>query len=331
MARSAGQQPWQLADSQLSPPATHTCALDFRGELFCFGSDSSGQLRLPAMQYSAVVAGSFGDWTCGIDANGIPRCNGEWLFGDDHLKEASGSVLQLAGGSGFACGIGAADLRISCAFEDNPPARPADAGVVLSLNAGNRHACLQQSDYPFTLCWPRDSVRDLPAERFSSIASGNLFLCGISSDQTIQCYGSRSLSFPRLPYSAVAAYGTFACGITIPANNIICVGKMPWANMTQSTMTGPFLALSAGLDHVCGISAIDDSVRCAGACILGECSLPAAAYSSVDAHPDLCTCAVLKSTATIVRLSHHYLCVTPAELRRTRWSGDSLMAAKRSC
>jgi alpha-tubulin suppressor-like RCC1 family protein len=238
----------------------HSCAVDAGGAVWCWGSDSNGQLGssdgetcgefgLPCSfepvrsasehRFSVVVAGSV--HTCGLDQGGEVWC---WGNNDDR---------QL----GHAAALG-----------PDVPGRAAGGLEFVQLTAGRRHTCaLVRSGEVY--CWGDNSGGQLGAgtsqpsatalrvktgTRFTSVSAGWWHTCALAADGGAWCWGSDVFGQlggrPGEPESCPAAG---ACS-TIP---------VPVAG------GGRYVAVGAGGAHSCGLVA-GGAVYCWGDNSLGQ-------------------------------------------------------------
>lgn len=133
--------------TQISAGYSHTCAVDSEGSIWCWGSDSSGQLGNGATTgdqaspvevtggriYTRVTAGK--DFTCALEADGDAACWGE---------NSSGQLGDNGAPS-----------------DANAPVSVAMPGVAfVDIAAGDSHACALSADGDI-YCWGEDGDEQL--------------------------------------------------------------------------------------------------------------------------------------------------------------------------
>ena len=126
------------------------------------------------------------------------------------------------------------------------------------------------------------------AAQFTAVAVGFATSCGISTDQSIECWGRHTSAQdnfnvpPSGAFSAVS-FGSFGCGIRID-RTVEC-----WGYDTSGETAAPageFNAVSAGYNHACAIRS-DSTVECWGNDDVGQSTAPSGTFSAVSAGDDL--------------------------------------------
>ncbi|HJQ18785.1 MAG TPA: hypothetical protein VJ867_00460 [Gemmatimonadaceae bacterium] len=283
----------------------HTCALTSDGTAYCWGSNESGQLGVPAgtsrcmrgdrpipcesrpvavsggLKFRKITAGAL--HTCAITTTARVYCWGDNLFG------------QLG------------DPAVRQTSEPNPVvlADPFD-----DIAAGGVHTCAVRTDGT-AFCWGSNidgqiGVTTIGAgtasplvvqttQRFASIAAGARRTCARTGDGGVYCWGAtwvarqggievvRDESNPvRIPNPAtrqLAVGGVSTCGVT-DENVAYCWEGNPSGTLGNGTTIGSVLAtkvrfegamimVSVGNAHACGIAA-SGRAYCWGADTFGQ-------------------------------------------------------------
>lgn len=175
----------------ISAGSMHTCAIDYQGSVWCWGSNRMGKLGQPADVFSystpqqvtalstaaeQIAAGS--SHTCAVDTHRDLWCWGEGIFGQVGLNPFASS---------------AAPVRISTLTEK-----------IVSMQAGWFHTCLL-TESGRVLCWGKnqdgqlgnaaqisraDPVSPVKMDNgVSLLASGGQSNCSIAADQITYCWG----------------------------------------------------------------------------------------------------------------------------------------------
>jgi alpha-tubulin suppressor-like RCC1 family protein len=273
----------------------HACALDAEGTPWCWGWNSVRQVgpdvlekvvpaprALPLAGRHVELAGGSGH-TCALRADGVAACWG------------AGGLGQLGGGApvptGMTVVIGTPALR--------------------SIVAGHAHSCALDPDGR-AWCWGWNlwgqlgsvsgscseaipcSATPAPiraAFRFTALAAGSAFTCGLDPDGTAWCWGANAAGqlggLPGSPASdpvrirgvppfvALSAGREHACGLT-GAGAVFCWGENRDGQLGDGTVSGasgpvaarlaprPAFHVAAGGAHTCAI-AVDGRVHCWGA------------------------------------------------------------------
>ena len=122
-----------------------------------------------------------------------------------------------------------------------------------------------------------DPSVDTPT-RFKSVSAASTQICGIRSDDTIVCWGSRAHLLGG-GFKAVSAGGDHSCAIRSD-DTIVCWGDN-WYGQADAP-PGIFEAVSAGGVHSCAIRS-DDTVVCWGSNLSGESDAPPGTFKAVSA------------------------------------------------
>ena len=236
----AGGATWKA----LSTGQSHTCGIKSDDTLWCWGSDSNGQLgddaTIADKATPVIVAGGAtwkvvsagGRHTCGIKSDDTLWCWGydfSGQLGDDATPADQPTPVIVAGGSTWK-----------------------------ALNAGNDHTCGIKSDNTLW-CWGTDNSGRLGDGGFSDqytpvvVAGGATWkavaagyhTCGIKSDNTLWCWGD-------------GTYGQRGDGSTTPTQ----------ATPVQESSASTWTAVTAGNNHTCGIKS-DNTLWCWGSDVRG--------------------------------------------------------------
>jgi len=120
----------------------------------------------------------------------------------------------------------------------------------VTIAAGNWHTCAvsQQKE---TVCWGRDlEGQSTPPTGipFRSLTGGWFFTCGLAFDSRVHCWGDISFDILSGRYSHIAAGKDFLCGISRVDHSIECT------NLDVVIPSGSFVQVDAGFAHVCAIT-----------------------------------------------------------------------------
>lgn len=243
--------PPQGAFAELAAGDRHVCGLRPGGTVTCWGDGSLGQIAAPDGTFTAIRAGDA--HTCGLKASGEVACWGH-MVDPDHLR----SHLSLPADTG---GL-------------EPP-----GGVFVALSAGSFHSCGIRPAGDVE-CWPRWGVEGslyddvtFPvksvARRFSDDASTATFM-------TLENPAPLGLGLgePGIPGSS-SGHGCDITGAAAPRcradrdepgyvqTPVISPVPLPhvWQDSRADPLPGPFISVSAGRHHTCGIRP-DNTVDC---------------------------------------------------------------------
>ncbi|HWO87852.1 MAG TPA: hypothetical protein VNL98_01750 [Gemmatimonadales bacterium] len=222
----ADDQPF-ISDSssfrQIAVGASHTCALTWRGEAWCWGSNGYGQLGIgsadhqahrsaeraaPHLVLQSIAAGRA--HTCGLDTAGAAWCWGHNENGqigaegpDAQCRTPDGtepcrpaparvgggrSFVAIAVGSTFSCGLDGAGTAWCWGgnrFQQHSVLGTRDPGTCSETVAGEGGG--EEASFP---CGARSPVQVAGAPRLVAIRSGWTHSCGLGADGSAYCWGS---------------------------------------------------------------------------------------------------------------------------------------------
>jgi alpha-tubulin suppressor-like RCC1 family protein/serine/threonine protein kinase len=289
----AGNSVWG-GPPQLKPTTSivaggaHSCLVSTAGKAVCWGNNEHGQLgdvssdraRVPVAvdvqaQFVAITAGT--SHTCAIARDGAA-----WCWGNNERGQAGGRWLGL---------------KLA-------PSRVPDGHVFWAIAAGETHTCAVD-EFGAPWCWglnahgqlgePSVTESAVPvlagrgAMRFSSIAAGANFTCGLTSSGRVSCWGENAAgqlgdgsNFDRpLPvavttavaFASLAAGSNHVCGLTVEGE-AYCWGRNTYGQLgdggnfdknAPARVRGGvrFTSISAGANHTCAVAA-DGTAYCWG-------------------------------------------------------------------
>ena len=232
----------------VSAGSAHTCGMTSAGTMYCWGSNSHGQLGdgtttdrsspVPVgggLTFSSVSTG--GSHTCGVTPAGDAYCwglNDHGQLGDGTTADRT-SPVRVAGGLRFA-GLG--------------PGFPA-------LSAGASHTCglvPNTSGEPFTYCWGLNDHGQL----------GDGTMNQRTSPTPVAAAGQNGL--PPLQLDNVSAGGAYTCGLNYDTGWDYCWGVNSNGQLDDGTTTdraSPVLIggifnpqITTGAAHTCAIQTV---------------------------------------------------------------------------
>ena len=206
----------------------HSCGLDDAGLITCWGLDDWGQVSGPngsATLYSQVVAGA--SHTCAMNASdGSAECWGIDDGSTDDYAQVTDTpltetFLTLSAGEHFTCGV-TATSALACWGIDGVSNSLDTAGQFLdfgqvwdaptsgtfsSVSGGFFHACAIDATDDTVQCWgitdlsesDFGQVSDASTDNFSSLSSGLFHTCGVTTANTVSCWGSDTFGQSTVP------------------------------------------------------------------------------------------------------------------------------------
>ena len=247
------------------PAGRHVCGVVSSGAAYCWGQNDFGQLGDGSLQLRAtptLVSGNLSfssisaSWrfSCGLTTDDAAYCwgRGEWGQLGDGLATRSLVPVPVAGGHRFlkieagsnnlVCGV-TTEERILCWGLNRAGALGAPSSVTCTRSDGFQFGCA-------TIPQPISS-----AERFRDLSAGSSFACGVTTSDTVLCWG-------RNHRGQLGSEGTELCpqgGSQIPCRR------------TPVAVSGGlrFATVAAGLTHVCGVT-LEADAYCWGENSLGQ-------------------------------------------------------------
>jgi alpha-tubulin suppressor-like RCC1 family protein len=190
----------------------------------------------------------------------------------------SGYFCSIAAGGAHNCALDAAG-SVQCWGRSDYNQTDVPLGQFIQIDSGGYHTCGIKKDRSM-VCWGAGSSFSATCDTssnnfncnqsrppagfyFKSMAAGLYMTCGITTTDTVKCWGedfSGSLAPPSGAFTQVTAGYRFACGLR--ATGLAeCWGSTPGNLGTIPVDT--FKTIEAGLETVCGIKT-DGSIKCWG-------------------------------------------------------------------
>ncbi len=294
----AVQMPSDLSFTEIAAGGNHSCALTFSGDVWCWGSNSSGQLgTAPSTTRSASpvkVTRPAGVKFVSLSLGGEHSCA---------LAEGSQAAFCWGNSDGGRLGIGSSA---------GPVPNPAKVGgefadyKFIALSAGLEHSCgLVVGGTPY--CWgsnakkqiapsgttfvsPVDVDGDANPFEYVSVAAGNDHTCIVRKEGQIRCWGGNAYGqlgngstspeqaamqdvATTTRFARVVAGRGFTCGLTETglahcwgANGFLQLGRDSGDTTRPATVnsSATFRTISAGETHVCAMTPTPDRAFCWG-------------------------------------------------------------------
>jgi alpha-tubulin suppressor-like RCC1 family protein len=209
----------------------HTCAVRFNGTVFCWGTNTDGQLgdgttqsrnspvQVPGVVDAVAVVGGFSH-TCALRATGGVLCWGRndlGQLGDGTTQPRVGpvAVSQLVDAASISAGRG----RFTCAVRATGTVRCWGSNSGGMLGDGSR---VDFSATPVAVSGVTNAL---------AVAAGNLGACALRADGTLRCWGtlnggvgSDPTAEPALEGVTAVAFGHFTACALLSAGTLRCWG-----------------------------------------------------------------------------------------------------------
>ncbi len=241
----------------------HSCALDERFEITCWGADNSGQSSPPEGKFVDLAVDM--QHSCGLRSNGRAVCWGLdpgrtlGAQSDNLIEVPEGTFTDIASGNVNACGIrtsgeahcwGIGQVALEAQLYASTPLTDSARNAYFEISNGNVEGCKIRQDR-YAECRAREvpSGKDritqvLPppdgdAGKFSRISIGDYHTCAIREDRSVVCWG--------LNYRDYLSYS----------------GQFTLREGMLEAPAGQFVKITAGFNHSCGLHA-DGTAECWG-------------------------------------------------------------------
>lgn len=182
------------------------------------------------------------------------------------------SFLGLSGGNGTVCGLRDDGIQLFCWDTGTKlPRRISKDSQLKQLAMGEKQVCGLTNGH--VQCWRpfKSNVAPAGSELFKAITAGADFVCGITLNQTVLCWGGSAevrKTNPSLKMNSVFAGGSHACGIGIDGL-VTCWGENESGQTAvPAHQESEFASLALGMNHSCGLRNDDNStVVCWGSIV----------------------------------------------------------------
>lgn len=305
-----GGFPAGLQLSHVAAGAEHTCAVGSTGDLWCWGDNSTGAIgngntidallpaHLTGTAWKDVTAG-YGE-TCALQGTGDLWCwgnNGSGQLGGGFARANSPITipLQVLPGSAWAM-ASAGEYHVAAVQSDGS----------LWTWGDNTSDQLGDSIAPSA---GRSSPATVGSAQWLTVAAGSLHNCGIQADQSLWCWGNNASGqlgdkTVRMHADPTQSEGTgwtsltaglyHTCGTKIDGTlwcwgsnvngqlGLVAATSTSLLTPTQVPPVGPWLSVSAGQNHTCGLQA-DFSLWCWGSNADGQLGIGSNAAATAPA------------------------------------------------
>jgi hypothetical protein len=171
-------------------------------------------------------------------------------------------------------------------------------GDYVRVDVGNGAQCALLRDGRVSC---RNTMTPPSGSTFTAVGAGQLFACGLTSNQTIECWGANDGGQAKPPagtFTQVTTGEGFACGLR-PGGAVEC-----WGDSKYQVLVVPaesFQSIGAGAYHACGVTVAGNAVCWGGVNAFGASTPPATEPVAHVEGGSRISCALLVSGAVVCR------------------------------
>ncbi|MCY3632611.1 MAG: hypothetical protein OXH29_08070 [bacterium] len=156
-------------------------------------------------------------------------------------------------------------------------------GRFSAVAAGSRHVCGLTTDQTIT-CWGYNDFQqaNAPDGQFTAITAGDEHGCALTTDARVICWGDNSHGQTNAPdgqFTAITASAWNSCALTTDAR-VICWGSNHHGQ--TNAPDGQFTAITAGSSFACGLTT-DQTITCWGDNSHGQTNAPDGQFTAITA------------------------------------------------
>ena len=275
-------------DPKVATGSVHSCKLDRRGEVACWGLNQLGRLEVPGQLFLDIDGGF--EYTCGITQDSTLACWGAQTALGEQFHPPAGEFTSIGAGVRFACAT-TPNSGIECWGDSNDSdgviSDAPSTGQFRQVTVGERHVCAVRESGAI-LCWGNNGQNQVtgrtslprPTGSVLSVTAGYLHNCALLLDGSIQCWGNnfgdRATPAAGNDFVSVAAGVVHTCGVRADGT-ATCWGFDTGGRATPPTVDSdgnPIVFVSADVtNHSCGIES-DGTAFCWGPNDDGQASPP---------------------------------------------------------
>ena len=259
-----------LTTEVLSAGGDHTCALQAKGTITCWGYNKDGQATPPGGTFTQVSAGVY--HTCALKTDKTINC-----WGRNHYGQAtppSGTFTQVSAGSLHTCAL-RTNGAIVCWGSNASGATTSPSGTFTQVSSGGGLSTCALQNNGTIVCWGENQYGQVnpPDGTFIQIGVGSLHACALKTDKTVACWGNnadREATDPSGIFTQISVSGRYNCALQTD-KTISCWGDDSYGRATPPSET--FIQISTGGVHACGLRT-DETITCWGRNKYGQATPP---------------------------------------------------------
>ncbi len=192
------------------------------GKVRAWGSNSSGQINIPADLGAVVALAAGGNYTVALQSDGIVRAWGANGMGQTNVPANLGSVVAIAAGNNHTIALQSDGVVRAWGQSGSAQTKvPADLGSVVAIAAGNNFSVALQSD-GVVRAWGSNTSGQItiPADLgpVVAIAAGNNHTVALQADGVVRAWGNNGTGPAAVPaglgpVAAIAAGNSYTLAL----------------------------------------------------------------------------------------------------------------------
>ena len=296
------------------------CGIKADGGVSCWGSDQHGRATPPIPGSIAISVGGHnltGEHACEIRESGALECWGEYYGSSPGYQAPDGEFISVDVQPSYACGVRSNGDLVCWGWNYDPGGTVIGPDYVM-VSAGEEAYCGVRKDGTLNCQTPygggspghpRVDIEEVtPSEAgFASVSVGIRHACALRVSGEVVCFGDDyvysehcaerapgqpqcdfkkqgerygATMSPEGPFIAVSAGSRHTCGLR-PEGFAECWGDNIFGQSTPEPPQGEFIDIAAGFAHTCGIFTSGE-VRCWGTGDTGNDTIAA----NLEVRPD---------------------------------------------
>lgn len=259
----------------------HSCAVNSKGRLVCFGNNRYGQCLLPSGTDDVVAVGAGMEHTCVVTSQGRLICAGSNGDGQCRVPDGSHDFIAVAAGTYHTCAITTQRRLVCFGYNgDGQCAVPQGLNDVVAVAACTFHTCALTSVGRLVCFGSNGELQcSVPPtlNNVVAVAAGEYHTCAVTSQSGLVCFGSNRKGQCRVPETLTDVVGVAAgrghTAAVTSQGRLVCFGESHYGQCRVPVGLGNVMAVAAGTCHTFAITA-QGYLVCFGSNRHQQCEVP---------------------------------------------------------